>query len=89
MEYILEDISILYTYVLTFDVEVDGVGPAPAHGVGGLAGVEAGVGGGQPLEHEAAVAHDHALPHVLPQLHALSGEHVQRNYFYSGKIFRL
>ena len=79
----------MFLYVLTFDVEVDGVGPAPAHAVGGLAGVEAGVGGGQPLEHEAAVAHDHPLPHILPQLHALSGEHIQRNYFYSEKIFRL
>ena len=66
----------MFLYVLTFDVEVDGVGPAPAHAVGGLAGVEAGVSGGQPLEHEAAVTHDHALPHVLPQLHALSRENV-------------
>ena len=59
---------------LTLDVEVDDVGHALAHGVGGLAGVEAGVVCGEALQHEAPVPHDEPLPHILPQLCALEHE---------------
>ena len=59
---------------LTLDVQVDHVGHSLADRVGGLAGVEAGVVGGEALEDETPVAHDDPLPHILPQLGALEHE---------------
>lgn len=59
---------------LTLDVQVDHVGHPLADRVGCLAGVEAGVVGGEALEDETPVAHDDPLPHILPQLGALEHE---------------
>ena len=59
---------------LTLDVQVDHVGHPFADGVGRLAGVEAGVVGGEALEDEAPVAHNDPLPDILPQLGALNHE---------------
>ena len=64
-------ICILYLCILTFDIQIEGVGPAPPDGVGGLTGVGARVVCGEALQDQAPVAHDDSLPHVLLQFLSL------------------
>ena len=59
---------------LTFDVEVLCVALAVALGVGGDAGVEAGLAPPHVLQHQRPVPDEHAARHVLPNRLALWGE---------------
>ena len=57
--------------VLTFDIQIEGVGPAPSDGVGGLTGIGASIVGGEALQYQAPVTHDDSLPNILLQFLSL------------------
>ena len=74
--------AILLMNMPTFDCEGDVVGDALALCVEDVAGVAAGVGAGDALDHQALVADDDARAHVVRQSLALNIHNYYNTFIY-------